>query len=496
MVLSGLEEEGMYSRYSCFAVHSKMSQSTNAKSKPSEGLYTDRDPDDRSEIITDVTIRMPGKAGTMMMEVKVDPGAQPSCIPLHKFKTLFPHLCRDGLPKEGLLDNTHNKFQSYNGGDMTCYGHLLIDVKDKVTKKYHPIRFYVMNTDMPRILISHAASYWLGLVRVLCDNKAPRIKRQVASIDKKSDFNAKSGHFRTSTSNSASSSQKKQTTPKTVTPGKGNIPSPRMHSFEDAKLQARKKATGVRPRRDVDVSDGEQHSQDEASVTTGKEPKTSKQGNSVHSGPNKKITDNVKDSPLSNQTGNKSNAKSGPKMKDTSKKAPCRNYYRHSNDTKTFQINNKGHLQCLQDPKLIHKPNDKGKLPGSREAPIYHEPGTVSCKTVENLRKLYPNSFDRLGSLKEAYNIRIDPSVKPVMHARRKVPIESKEAIDRELDYLIEEEIITEQVEPTPWVSSVMFPRKPNGDVRVCLDRSNLNKAIIRQHHKPMTVEEIAHEWA
>ena len=87
-------EEGMYNRFSCFAVQSKMSQSTNAKSKPLEGLYTDTDPDDRSEIITDVTIRMPGKAGTMMMEVKVDPGVQPSCIPLHKFKTLFPHLCR------------------------------------------------------------------------------------------------------------------------------------------------------------------------------------------------------------------------------------------------------------------------------------------------------------------------------------------------------------------------------------------------------------------
>ena len=91
------EEEGMYNRFSSFAVHSKMAQSTNAKSKP-EGLYTDTDPDNRSEIITDVTIRVPGKAGTMMMEVKVDPGAQPSCIPLHQFKTLFPHLCRDGLP--------------------------------------------------------------------------------------------------------------------------------------------------------------------------------------------------------------------------------------------------------------------------------------------------------------------------------------------------------------------------------------------------------------
>ena len=443
-------EEGMYNRFSCFALQSKMSQSTNANSKPLEGLYTDTDPVNRSEIITDVTIRMPGKAGTMTMEVKVDPGAQPSCIPLHKFKTLFPHLCRDGLPKEGSLDNTQNEFQSHNGGDMTCYGHLLIDVKDKVTKKYHPIRFYVMNKDVPRILISHAASYWLGLVKVLCDNKAPRIKRQVASIDKKSDFRAKSSHFRTSTPNTASSSQKKQTTPKTVTSGKVHVPSPRMHNFEEAKIQGGKRATGVRPGRDVDVSDREQHSQEKPSVTNEKEPKTPKSGNSVHSGPNKNITDSVKDGPFSNQTADSSNAKSGPKMKHTSKKGPRRKYYRPSNDTKTFQINSKGHLQCLQDPNLIHKPNNKGKLPGSREAPIYHEPGTVSCKTVEDLKKLYPNSFDRLGSLKGAYNIRVDPSVKPATHARRKVLIELKEAIDKELDYLIEEEIITEQVEPTP----------------------------------------------
>ena len=159
---------------------------------------------------------------------------------------------------QNLPHNTQNEFQSYNGGDITCYGHLLIDVKDKVTKKYHPIRFYVMNTDVLRILISHAASYWLGLVKVLCDNKAPRIKRQVASIDKKSDFRVKSGPFRTSTSNTASSSQKKQMTPKTVTSGKVHVPSPRMQSFEDAKIQGGKRATGVRPGRDVDVSDGEQ----------------------------------------------------------------------------------------------------------------------------------------------------------------------------------------------------------------------------------------------
>ena len=373
--------------------------------------------------------------------------------------------------------------------------HFLIDVKDKVTKKYHPIRFYVMNTDVPRILISHAASYWLGLVKVLCDNKAPRVKRQVASIDKKSDFRAKSDPFRTSTSNTESSSQKKQTMSKMVTSEKVHVPSPRMHSFRDAKIQGGKRRIGASSGGDVDVSDGEQHSLEEPSATTGKELKTSKTGNSVLSRPNKKIMDNVKDGPFRKHTTGSSNAKLGSKRKHTSKEAPRRKYYIPSNDTKTVQINNKGHLQCHQDPNLIHKPNDKGKLPGSREAPIYHEPGTVSCKTMEHLKKLYPNSFDRLGSLKGAYNIRVDPTVNPATHARRKVPIKSKEAIDKELDYLIEEEIIREQVEPTPWVSSVTFPMKPNGEVRVCLDPSNLNKAIIREHHKPMTVEEITMNW-
>ena len=485
MVLSAkvLEEEGMYNRFSCFAVHSKMAQSTNAKSKPSiEGLYTDTDPDYRSEIITYVAIRVPGKAGTMMIEVKVDPGTQPSCIPLHIFKTLFPHLFRDGLPREELLDTTQKEFQSYNGVDMTCYGYLLIDVKDKVSKKYHPIRFYVMNTDVPRILISHTASYWLGLVKVLFDNKAPKIKRQVASVDKKSDFRLKSGPFSKGTLYMGSSSQKKQHSSKTVTASS----SCRMHSFQDTKIQGRETSRESTSGRDVDVNDEEQHTQEEPSEPTEEAPMTSKMGN----------TTIVKEGPFRKGHRSGSNIKDGPKMKCKGQKAPRRSYYKPSKGTKTFQINKQDHLQCQEEPNLIHKPNDKGKLPGSREAPIYHEPGRVSCKTVEDLKKLYPNSFDRLGSLKGEYNIRVDPIVKPVTHARGKVPIESKEAIDRELDYLTEEEIITEQVEPTPWVSSVTFPRKPNGDVGVCLDPSNLNKAIIREHHKPMTVEEIAHELA
>ena len=84
----------------------------------------------------------------------------------------------------------------------------------------------------------------------------------------------------------------------------------------------------------------------------------------------------------------------------------------------------------------------------------------------------------------------------PVQHARRKVPIESKQAIEEAIDYMVSEDILEQQIKPTPRVSSVTYPVKPSGEVRPCLDARDLNKAIIRENHKPQTVEEIAHQLA
>ena len=115
---------------------------------------------------------------------------------------------------------------------------------------------------------------------------------------------------------------------------------------------------------------------------------------------------------------------------------------------------------------------------------------------MEDLLKLYPNSFDQLGSLKGEYDIKVDPTVPPVQHARRKVPIESKAAIKEAINYMVKQDILEPQIEPTPWVSSVTYPVKPTGEVRPCLDARDLNKAIIRENHKPQTVEEITHQLA
>ena len=195
-------------------------------------------------------------------------------------------------------------------------------------------------------------------------------------------------------------------------------------------------------------------------------------------------------------TAHKSKGKDGPKMKADSTEIPQRQYYRPSADAKTYSMNGQGQLQCRQDPKDVTRAGCAKELPLCREKPIFHEPVGSIMRDKEQLTSMYPNSFDRVGSLKGEYTIKIDPTVPPVSQARRKVPIESKEAICAALDQMIKDDILEPQIEPTPWVNSATYPVKPSGEVRPCLDCVPLNKAIIRENHTPPTVEEIAHELA
>ena len=73
------------------------------------------------------------------------------------------------------------------------------------------------------------------------------------------------------------------------------------------------------------------------------------------------------------------------------------------------------------------------------------------------------------------------------------MPIEYKAEIEKELGEMVHQGIITKQTEPTPWVSLLTYPKKANGKLRICLNPKDLNKVIIRENHKALTLEEIAH---
>ena len=129
-------------------------------------------------------------------------------------------------------------------------------------------------------------------------------------------------------------------------------------------------------------------------------------------------------------------------------------------------MNGQGQLQCQQDPKDVTRVGSVKELPLHREKPIFHEPVGTLIKDKEQLTAMYLNSFDRIGSLKGEYTIKIDPSVAPVQQARCKVPIESKEAICAALDSMIAGDILESQIEPTPWVNNATYPVKPTEEVK------------------------------
>ena len=121
------------------------------------------------------------------MEVKVYSGSKTNCIPLSHFRYLFPQLCsEDGNLRENALEPTLTQFRAYDGGILQTYRRIMLPTQDiNRDKKFHPVRYYVVDREEARILISHATATWLGLVKVLCKNKAPKIKIQVASVSKR-----------------------------------------------------------------------------------------------------------------------------------------------------------------------------------------------------------------------------------------------------------------------------------------------------------------------
>ena len=127
---------------------------------------------------------------------------------------------------------------------------------------------------------------------------------------------------------------------------------------------------------------------------------------------------------------------------------------------------------------------------------------TLNCKIAKELPRIkdtadliqqYPECFQGIGNFDGQYHITVDPAVLPVVHPPRRVPFKRKEEIKQELSEMEQQGIITpvQEGEPTAWVNSLVYHRKPSSKIRVCLDPKDLNKAILRDHHVTPMLEDI-----
>ena len=96
-----------------------------------------------------------------------------------------------------------------------------------------------------------------------------------------------------------------------------------------------------------------------------------------------------------------------------------------------------------------------------------------------------------LGCLPYEHTFTIDEAAKPIANPPRKMPIQIQSKVKAELDKMVQLGVITEQVEPTDWVNSLVTVHKTNGDIRICLDPTHLNKAIKRQHYPLNTIDKV-----
>ena len=114
--------------------------------------------------------------------------------------------------------------------------------------------------------------------------------------------------------------------------------------------------------------------------------------------------------------------------------------------------------------------------------------------TKESLVQEFPEVFVGTGKFDGKYTLEIDPTAKPIVHPPRRVPVALKKQLKDELSRLEQLGILKEVTSPTPWVSSMVVVRKPNGNLRICIDPKDLNKVLKRSHYPIPTIDEVLPE--
>ena len=111
-------------------------------------------------------------------------------------------------------------------------------------------------------------------------------------------------------------------------------------------------------------------------------------------------------------------------------------------------------------------------------------------QTAQEIIEEYRDVFEGdLGTLEGLQHLDVDPSVPPTIAPSRRVPFAIKPKLKTELDRLTDIGVLVPVDEPTDWVSNLVIATKESGDLRLCLDPQQLNKALKRERYPLPVIE-------
>ncbi|XP_064647478.1 uncharacterized protein K02A2.6-like [Lineus longissimus] len=109
----------------------------------------------------------------------------------------------------------------------------------------------------------------------------------------------------------------------------------------------------------------------------------------------------------------------------------------------------------------------------------------------------YSDVFDgSLGKLPGKASLKVDENITPVMSASRRIPVSLQPRLETEIYRLADINVLTPAEEPTPWVNQMVVTEKKSGDLRICLDPRELNRALQREHFPMPVLEDKLHKMA
>lgn len=115
----------------------------------------------------------------------------------------------------------------------------------------------------------------------------------------------------------------------------------------------------------------------------------------------------------------------------------------------------------------------------------------TSQASRESILQRYDNVFDGLGHMEGKLHLEVNKAAKPTVMPPRRVPLAIKKLLKEELDRLEKLNVILKVEEPTHLVSSLVPVKKPNGNIRACIDPQHLNQALKRSHYVLPVINDI-----
>ena len=136
----------------------------------------------------------------------------------------------------------------------------------------------------------------------------------------------------------------------------------------------------------------------------------------------------------------------------------------------------------------------------SKQKPILSGEVCQALNLVQRVHKLdtslrelldqHPDLENASGTMPGTYSIKIDPTAEPVVHGPRRQAAALLPRITAKLKEMEKEGHLAKVSHPTDWVNSMVVSCRGE-KIRICLDPSDLNKAVKREHYPIPTVEEI-----